>query len=43
MVPDVPMTKVFVGVSFFMAAYAVCVALLLLFPDLALWLPRFVG
>ncbi|MCM0755961.1 TRAP transporter large permease [Desulfovibrio aminophilus] len=43
MAPEVPMPKVFLGVSLFMAAYLVCVLLLLLVPDLALWLPRFVG
>ncbi|HMM38989.1 MAG TPA: TRAP transporter large permease [Desulfovibrio sp.] len=43
MAPEVPMPKVFLGVSLFMSAYLVCVLLLLFFPDLALWLPRFVG
>ncbi|MES9994679.1 TRAP transporter large permease subunit [Desulfovibrio aminophilus] len=43
MAPEVPMPKVFLGVSLFMSAYLVCVLLLLFFPDLALWLPRFVN
>ncbi|HBE94759.1 MAG TPA: C4-dicarboxylate ABC transporter permease [Desulfovibrio sp.] len=43
MAQDVPMSQVFVGVSWFMISYVVCVALLLIFPDLVLWLPQFMG
>ncbi|NDV18609.1 TRAP transporter large permease subunit [Pseudodesulfovibrio sp. JC047] len=40
MAKDVPMTDVFKGVSYFVAAYVLCVALLMLFPDLVTFLPR---
>ncbi|MBN2140784.1 MAG: TRAP transporter large permease [Desulfovibrionaceae bacterium] len=40
MVPEVPMHRVFSGVGYFMAAYAVCVALMMLFPGLVTFLPR---
>jgi tripartite ATP-independent transporter DctM subunit len=35
-----PITEVFAGVLPFLAAYLAAVALLMVFPDLALWLPR---
>jgi tripartite ATP-independent transporter DctM subunit len=39
MAQDVPMRHVFAGVSYFLACYAVVVALLMLFPALVLYLP----
>lgn len=35
-----PITDVFVGVLPFLAAYLLAVMLLLVFPEIALWLPR---
>jgi TRAP-type mannitol/chloroaromatic compound transport system permease large subunit len=35
-----PITDVFVGVMPFLLAYLAAVALLLVFPEIALWLPR---
>jgi tripartite ATP-independent transporter DctM subunit len=43
MASDVPMSQVFIGVGWFMISYVACVALLLLFPGLVLWLPQFIG
>nr|WP_321259312.1 TRAP transporter large permease [uncultured Pseudodesulfovibrio sp.] len=40
MAKDVPMTDVFKGVSYFVAAYVLCVAILMLFPGLVTFLPR---
>lgn len=37
--PEVPIDRVFRGVGYFIAAYVFCVALLLVFPGLATWLP----
>ncbi len=42
MAPHIPMKDVFKGVSFFLPAYFLCVAILMLFPELVLLLPRFV-
>ena len=39
MAKDVPMTDVFRGVTYFMVAYGVCVALLMAFPPLITFLP----
>ena len=39
MAPDVPLSTVFRGVTWFLGAFAVCVALLIAFPPLATWLP----
>jgi tripartite ATP-independent transporter DctM subunit len=39
MAKDVPMTDVFKGVSYFMAAYCVCIALLMTFPSLVTFAP----
>ncbi|MCJ2164358.1 MULTISPECIES: TRAP transporter large permease [unclassified Pseudodesulfovibrio] len=39
MAKDVPMTDVFKGVSYFVAAYIVCVALMMLFPAIVTFLP----
>lgn len=36
---DVPMRQIFVGILPFLAAMIICVALLLAFPMIALWLP----
>jgi len=36
---DVPMRQIFVGILPFLAAMVICVALLLAFPKIALWLP----
>ena len=38
--PDVPMNTIFRGIWPFWFAMAVCVAILLVFPDLALYLPN---
>jgi tripartite ATP-independent transporter DctM subunit len=38
--PDVPIQTIFRGVSVFLIAYVVCLALLVVFPGLALYLPR---
>ena len=35
-----PITAVFVGVIPFLLAYSAAVILLLIFPEIALWLPR---
>jgi len=39
MAKDVPMTDVFKGVTYFVIAYAACVAIMLLFPGLVTFLP----
>jgi tripartite ATP-independent transporter DctM subunit len=39
MATGVPAASIFRGISYFLAAYALCIALLMLFPDLALFLP----
>ena len=39
MAKDVPMTDVFKGVTYFVAAYVVCVAILLVFPGIVTFLP----
>jgi TRAP-type C4-dicarboxylate transport system permease large subunit len=38
--PDARLGRMYVGSAMFLAANAVLIALLLAFPDLALWLPR---
>jgi TRAP-type C4-dicarboxylate transport system permease large subunit len=38
--PKVPLRKMFVGVTPFVAADAIRILLLILIPGLALWLPR---
>lgn len=38
--PDIPIQTVFKGVAYFMVAYLVCVILLILFPQIVLFLPR---
>lgn len=37
--PDIPLARIFAGVLPFLAAFVVAVAIVLLVPDLALWLP----
>lgn len=39
MAPDVSMTDAFKGVAYFVAAYAICVALMLMVPELVTFLP----
>jgi TRAP-type C4-dicarboxylate transport system permease large subunit len=39
MAKNVPMTDVFKGVSYFMVAYVVCIALLMAFPSLVTFAP----
>jgi tripartite ATP-independent transporter DctM subunit len=39
-IPEIPLSKIFAGIVPFLIADAVLVALLLVFPDIALWLPR---
>jgi TRAP-type mannitol/chloroaromatic compound transport system permease large subunit len=38
-----PITDVFIGVMPFLLAYLAAVVLLLIFPEIALWLPRAIG
>jgi len=38
--PDVPISTIFRGVSIFLIAYVICLALLMVFPEMALYLPR---
>lgn len=38
--PDIPIHTIFRGVGYFIVAYAVCVALMWVFPGTVLWLPR---
>ena len=39
MAKDVPLEKVFQGVLYFLPAYVVCIILMILFPQLVLYLP----
>jgi TRAP-type mannitol/chloroaromatic compound transport system permease large subunit len=39
-IPEIPLGTIFAGIVPFLAADAVLVALLLIFPGLALWLPK---
>jgi tripartite ATP-independent transporter DctM subunit len=41
--PDIPVATIFSGIGPFLAADAALVALLLIFPSLALWLPKALG
>jgi TRAP-type C4-dicarboxylate transport system permease large subunit len=41
MAPDVEIGTVFRGVSWFLISFVACVALLILFPAMATWLPAF--
>ena len=43
MAPDVPLTKIFSGVAPFFIFTLILVALITLFPDIAMWLPRTAG
>lgn len=43
MAPDVEIGTVFRGVSWFLAAFIVCVALMIVFPQMATWLPTFLS
>ena len=43
MAPDVPLTKIFHGVAPFFIFTLILVALITLFPDIAMWLPRTAG
>ena len=43
MAPDVPLTKIFAGVAPFFIFTLVLVALITIFPDIAMWLPRTAG
>ena len=38
--PDIPIGTIFRGVSIFLIAYVICLGLLILFPQVALYLPR---
>lgn len=40
MSPDIPIGTIFRGVSVFLIAYVICIILLFIFPDMALYLPR---
>jgi TRAP-type C4-dicarboxylate transport system permease large subunit len=42
MAKDVPLSTVFKGVTFFLPAYLLCVALLMVFPGLVTFLPNLV-
>jgi TRAP-type C4-dicarboxylate transport system permease large subunit len=37
--PDIPIGTIFRGVSIFLIAYVICLALLIMFPQMALYLP----
>ena len=37
--PDIPIGTIFRGVSIFLIAYVICLALLIIFPEMALYLP----
>ena len=39
--PDIHIGTIFKGVSIFLVAYVICLVLLLIFPEMALFLPRF--
>jgi tripartite ATP-independent transporter DctM subunit len=41
--PDIPVTRIYLGTTPFLAADFILVALLIAFPGLALWLPGFLG
>jgi TRAP-type C4-dicarboxylate transport system permease large subunit len=43
MVPDVPMSKIFLGVVPFFIAEIIRVTILVMFPIIILWLPRLLG
>ena len=38
--PDVPISAIFIGIVPFLAAHVILIALLVLFPQIALWLPQ---
>ena len=38
--PDVPIHTIFAGVAYFMLAYAACLALMWMFPETVLFLPK---
>ena len=38
--PDIPIATIFKGVSIFLVSYVICLALLIIFPEMALYLPR---
>ena len=38
--PDIPIATIFKGVSIFLIAYVICLALLIMFPEMALYLPQ---
>lgn len=42
MAPGTPISRIFRGIGYFMVAYLLCIGLMLLFPELALFLPRFI-
>ena len=39
--PDIHIGTIFKGVSIFLVAYVICLVLLIIFPEMALFLPRF--
>lgn len=43
MAKDVPMTDVFKGVTYFLVAYIICIAILMIFPGLVTFLPSLMG
>jgi tripartite ATP-independent transporter DctM subunit len=40
LVPEVPIEEIFKGVGLFIAAYLLCIVLLIIFPQIAMFLPR---
>ncbi len=38
--PDIPIGTIFKGVSLFLISYVICLVLLIIFPQVALYLPR---
>ncbi|MDM8516276.1 TRAP transporter large permease [Desulfobacterales bacterium HSG16] len=42
MAKDIPLEKVFRGVTYFLPAYILCIIILMLFPEIITWLPNYV-
>ncbi len=42
LVPDVPIQKIFKGANMFLVCYAVCVFILIVFPEIIFFLPRLI-
>jgi len=42
MAPTTPIQRIFKGIGYFMGAYILCIALLIIFPQLVLFLPTLI-